>query len=238
MIYIFVIIFGATWGSFVNFLIYRLNHQKTLLSIRSECGACQTPLKILDLIPVVSYVFLGGKCRYCSAKLPVYFLWNELVFAVFACLLFYEYGFSISLLLWLIFYSSLWSMAFTDASELTVHNVILYPFLTSSLILSWRQGYIQSQLLQAAIIIVIILIIAWLLSLWKQQSMMGDGDYFVIFALALVYDLDHFITLILISSILGLIAALSMKKYQIPFVTMLFMGVMLLTLTRTIGYLI
>ncbi|MDP2950969.1 MAG: prepilin peptidase [bacterium] len=68
---IFVFIFGLIVGSFLNCLVYRLEQNKTksLLKGRSFCPKCKHQLKFRDLIPVFSFLFLRGKCRYCSKKI-------------------------------------------------------------------------------------------------------------------------------------------------------------------------
>ncbi len=58
-------------GSFLNVCIDRLPRGQSLFSPRSHCDACKTPLGARDLVPVASYLFLRGKCRYCDAAIPL-----------------------------------------------------------------------------------------------------------------------------------------------------------------------
>ena len=62
---------GLAVGSFLNVCIDRLPAAQSLLRPRSRCDACGTPLTTRDLIPVVSYVLLRGRCRQCSATIPL-----------------------------------------------------------------------------------------------------------------------------------------------------------------------
>ena len=62
---------GLAVGSFLNVCIDRLPAGQSLLRPRSHCDACKTPLTTRDLIPVVSYVLLRGRCRHCSATIPL-----------------------------------------------------------------------------------------------------------------------------------------------------------------------
>lgn len=64
-------LFGLAWGSFINALIWRLHENKDFVSSRSECTSCHHQLKAADLIPVLSWIWLGGKCRYCSKPISV-----------------------------------------------------------------------------------------------------------------------------------------------------------------------
>ena len=70
IVYIFVFIFGLCIGSFLNCVICRLEQKKSLNG-RSFCPYCKHTLRWLDLIPVFSFLFLKGKCRYCKKKISV-----------------------------------------------------------------------------------------------------------------------------------------------------------------------
>lgn len=73
MIFIYIIIFlyGIIIGSFMNVCIYRIPEKQDIVKIRSHCMSCGYQLKWYDLIPLFSYIFLGGKCRKCKAKLSI-----------------------------------------------------------------------------------------------------------------------------------------------------------------------
>ena len=60
---------GAVFGSFINCMAYRLAHGQSVMKGRSRCTSCGHELGAADLVPVFSYVFLRGKCRYCGEKL-------------------------------------------------------------------------------------------------------------------------------------------------------------------------
>jgi len=62
---------GLAVGSFLNVCIDRLPAGKSLLHPPSHCDACQRRLSAIDLIPVISYIWLRGRCRYCGARVPV-----------------------------------------------------------------------------------------------------------------------------------------------------------------------
>lgn len=64
---------GAAVGSFLNVLVDRGNNKENAFSGRSHCDYCKEPLQVADLIPVLSFIFLKGKCRYCKKKLSLYY---------------------------------------------------------------------------------------------------------------------------------------------------------------------
>ncbi len=82
--YFALAIFGAIFGSFASALIPRLREGRNMSHERSACPKCNHTLGVLDLMPIVSYLGLRAKCRYCGAKIPAYhFLLECLMTVVF-----------------------------------------------------------------------------------------------------------------------------------------------------------
>lgn len=85
MAYIILILLGLCLGSFVNALVWRLHENKDFVKGRSQCINCGHVLAARDLVPLFSWLTLGGKCRYCRRKVSVQYPLIELVgAAVFA----------------------------------------------------------------------------------------------------------------------------------------------------------
>ena len=73
--YILLFIIGTLFGSFYTLAVYRIPKRQDITHTHSYCPNCKHKLGFLDLIPVFSYIFLGGKCRYCKEKIrPRYFI--------------------------------------------------------------------------------------------------------------------------------------------------------------------
>lgn len=83
---------GAVMGSFLNCAAGRMAKDQPFIKGHSHCPACGHDLGVLDLIPVFSWIFLGGKCRHCGAKISPRYLITELTFAALtvACLVFFQ----------------------------------------------------------------------------------------------------------------------------------------------------
>ena len=77
-LYITIGLFGITIGSFLNVCIYRIPKKENIATTRSHCMECNTQLKWYDLVPLFSWLFLRGKCRYCKAKISVQYPLVEL----------------------------------------------------------------------------------------------------------------------------------------------------------------
>ncbi len=87
-----IFIFGLVIGSFINVLIYRIPQGKSIVSPPSACRSCGSRLALQDLIPVLSYVLLGGKCRHCAERISARYPLVELITAVIFIALFYKFG--------------------------------------------------------------------------------------------------------------------------------------------------
>jgi leader peptidase (prepilin peptidase)/N-methyltransferase len=82
--YIFIFAFGCCVGSFLNVVIYRLPRDKSLVKPPSSCPACGKHIRFYDNIPLISWLVLGRKCRYCKGRIsPRYFVIELLTGAVF-----------------------------------------------------------------------------------------------------------------------------------------------------------
>ena len=75
LLYIIIFIMGTVFGSFYTLAVHRIPKRQDITHTHSYCPNCNHKLGFLDLIPVFSYIFLGGKCRYCKEKIrPRYFI--------------------------------------------------------------------------------------------------------------------------------------------------------------------
>lgn len=88
ILYALIFCIGTVFGSFFTLAVYRIPLKQDITHTRSYCPNCNHKLQFLDMIPILSYVFLGGKCRYCKEKIrPRYVLLeilSGLVFLLFA----------------------------------------------------------------------------------------------------------------------------------------------------------
>lgn len=90
-IYLFVFLFGICIGSFLNVCIYRLPNGESLIKSNSHCMTCGEPIKHRDLIPIISWCWLRGRCRYCGAKISPRYTVVEALNGLFYVFIFYFY---------------------------------------------------------------------------------------------------------------------------------------------------
>ena len=118
-------IFGLLIGSFLNVCIYRIPREESIVFPPSHCMVCEHGLGVLDLIPVASFCILGGKCRYCGAKIskqyPVVELANGLLYGV----IFYQFGFGVDAIVYSIFASVMVVLTVIDLREMILPTKVI-----------------------------------------------------------------------------------------------------------------
>ncbi len=201
----FVGILGLIVGSFLNVLIYRLNtpHVPKFWQGRSFCPACKHPLAWFDNLPLVSFVLLRGKCRYChkpiSIQYPVVELTSALVgvfiFVLFPTISFIELLFYcfISFIFLVIFFSDLiYGLIPDEMVYLGVFITIIYSLATSS------------ERLAASLIIAILVRFGFLVIVWLTKYRgMGLGDIKLGFLMGLVLGWPNILIAIWSGFIIG-----------------------------------
>ena len=87
--YVLLFLIGTLFGSFYTLAVYRIPKRQDIIHTHSYCPNCNHKLGFLDLIPILSYLFLKAKCRYCGQKIrPRYFLLEVLSGMLFMLLAF------------------------------------------------------------------------------------------------------------------------------------------------------
>ena len=134
IIYILIFIIGTLFGSFFSLAVYRIPIRQSIMHGRSYCPKCNHKLGFLDLIPVLSYIALGGKCRYCKEKIRGRYIILE-VFSGIAFLLFAMslkiniYDFQVEKLIYFIFgilfISTLFIIGGIEKENYTISNSVL-----------------------------------------------------------------------------------------------------------------
>jgi leader peptidase (prepilin peptidase)/N-methyltransferase len=118
---------GVAVGSFLNVCIDRLPSRRSLAYPPSHCDTCQHPLSFMDLIPVVSYLWLRGRCRYCRAVIPRRILLVEVLSGVLFLLAFWRFGLSAEFALAACWGSLFLVIMFIDWEHQLILNKVTYP---------------------------------------------------------------------------------------------------------------
>lgn len=110
-----IFLFGLAFGSFLNVCIYRLPRGLSVVRPRSACPKCSHPIAFYDNMPVLSWLILGGRCRYCKTPISPRYLLIELLTGVLFVACYWYFGLTLSTLKYCTFAFLLLGLIFTDA---------------------------------------------------------------------------------------------------------------------------
>ncbi|MFP3895319.1 MAG: prepilin peptidase [Anaerolineales bacterium] len=131
---------GLVVGSFLNVVIDRLPAGRSLLHPPSHCSSCGRELSPLELIPVLSYLVLGGRCRTCGAPIPPRVLVVEILTGLVFALLYGVYGATLQLLIATVYACVLFAVMFIDLEHMLIPNTLVLPATGFALLMTpfWR----------------------------------------------------------------------------------------------------
>jgi len=177
-ILLFFFIIGLMVGSFLNVCIWRIPRQKSIIFPPSHCPQCGQPIKVRDNIPLVSYLFLRGRCRFCKTKISLRYPLVEFLTAIIFLLLFLKFGAGFKLFSSLILVSLLIMIFFIDLEHLIIPDTIVFPGLGLGIIFSFSHGFpspletLWGLLFGGGVLYLIALLSGWI----ARKESMGGGD--------------------------------------------------------------
>ena len=226
MLSIVSIIFGALIGSFLNVCIIRLPREESIITPGSHCPHCAKPINFYDNIPVVSYLLLKGRCRYCKESISIQYPLVEGITALGSLALFMRFGPSLSYLFYFSFVAALIVITGIDLYHQIIPDVISLPGIGVGLLASLvipQINFLDSligALLGGGSLFIVATLYQWLL---KREGM-GGGDVKLLAMIGAFLGWKAVILTILLSSLIGSITGMIMMvlkgkdfKYAIPF---------------------
>ncbi|MDD7306393.1 MAG: prepilin peptidase [Peptoniphilaceae bacterium] len=199
--YTFIFILGTIFGSFINLLIVRTMRGESIVSPRSHCDYCNHSLKALDLIPILSFAFLKGRCRYCGKKISISNPLLEILCGLFLIVSFvasrdlYEF-----VLLSLGLYTGL-VIAIIDLKTMEYYSSQVYFLLGLGFL--YRYIFVRFDLKFIKFFLIFSLAYLFLYKIFKDG--LGDGDYFYYLGLSLFLESSYLLYFVLFSIWLGAI---------------------------------
>jgi leader peptidase (prepilin peptidase)/N-methyltransferase len=132
---VFFAIVGTVVGSFLNVCIDRLPQRKSLIDPPSHCDGCQRRLGILDLIPVLSYIWLHGRCRYCGARISLRVPLVEVLGGILFALAYWRFGLTAQFGITAFWCSFFLVIIFIDWENKLILNRMTYPAAAAALVI-------------------------------------------------------------------------------------------------------
>ncbi|TKI71603.1 prepilin peptidase [Lysinibacillus mangiferihumi] len=218
---ILVFVFGLVFGSFFNVVGLRVPRKESIVKPPSHCTTCQRQLPAIDLIPVLSYIFLGGKCRSCGQKIAWIYPLMELLTGILFAFSYWQYGFSEQLIVALLLISLLVIVVVSDIAYMLIPDKVLLcflPLLVIGRILAPLTPWWDS-IVGAVVGFGILYSIAVV-----SRGGMGGGDIKLFFLVGLVLGTIHTLLTLLIAAVIGMVVGMIVlqvrqqgRKTAIPF---------------------
>lgn len=200
--YIFIFIFGIVIGSFLNVCILRIPKHETIVTERSHCMSCGYQLSWYDMVPVFSWLFLGGKCRKCKAPISPQYPIVEALNGVLYVLIFLVEDFSLEAVLYCLLASALLVLSVIDwrTYEIPVGiNIFILILGILRVITDYRNWW------NYLIGFLCVSIFLYLLFLISKGRAIGGGDIKLMAAAGLLVGWKQIILAFLLGCILGAI---------------------------------
>ncbi|MGI2326467.1 prepilin peptidase [Planococcus sp. YIM B11945] len=208
---VFFFIFGLVFGSFFNVVGLRVPKKESIAYPPSHCTNCNRQLTALDLVPVLSFLFLRGKCRTCGSKIHwVYPLMEFITGSLFA-LSFLHFGFTPELIIAILFVSLLVIITVSDIAYMLIPDKVLLPFAAVLLVLRFFIPLDPwwNSLLGAVVGFSLLFLIAII-----SKGGMGGGDIKLFFAIGLVLGASGSLLTLFFASLIGAIAGIVQMRIK------------------------
>lgn len=218
---VFLGLIGLAFGSFVGALVWRLHEGKDFVSDRSECEHCHHKLGVLDLIPLVSWLALRGKCRYCGVKIGISAPVLEVVMAVLFVGSYYVFPLPLetwqawtSFGLWLVYLVGLMALLVYDLRWMILPNVIVFPLMGIAVVESAIRYSLQSSVTPldwANSVIFGITVLAglyWVLYTFSKGKWVGYGDVKLGLFMGIALGFQRSLLALFLANIIGFLVVL------------------------------
>lgn len=208
--YILLSISGLIWGSFLGAIVWRIDDLKSLLTSRSQCDHCDAELQWYDLIPLISYGLLRGKCRKCRKSISILHPLIEIITAVVFCLVYWRWGISYeALLLALIFSTAIITLGY-DAIHMQIIDQVIWVGIILTLILDWlvSRGQYMDAIKTYGYGALAGIGLPLLLVVPSKARWMGEGDILLGLLIGLLVGFPSILVALIVALLLGSIFGL------------------------------
>jgi leader peptidase (prepilin peptidase)/N-methyltransferase len=249
--YLVVFIFGLIFGSFFNVLIHRIPKsiqspkKESLFSAisfpKSYCPKCKKGLFVVHNLPIISWLFLLGKCYFCKAKISIRYPLVELLSGFIFLFCFWQYGMTAEFFLWLIFFSILLILFFIDLETFFLTDCLTIPLLLigifKSLLYPLPIDPINA-IVGGLVGFFALFITNAIYKFWKGIDGFGFGDFKLLAALGAWFGATLIIPIIVVGALVALLAVglLSFVGKRLNLQTMIPFGPALITATIIIYF--
>jgi leader peptidase (prepilin peptidase)/N-methyltransferase len=223
---LFAALFGAAWGSFANVVIVRWPLGLSVVRPPSHCFSCDRPIASYDNIPIISYILLGGKCRYCKTQFSPRYAVVELAMALLSVavmrmtLLNDPPSFQFGLTEYFIWFSFIWALVtagMIDLETFLLPDVISFPGIVIGVLVNGfvlNRGFIDPIVGAAGSYIVIYGVFVYGYKKLTGKQGMGEGDPKFLAMIGAFFGVEGAVFALFAGAVQGLIVGSVLVVYR------------------------
>ncbi len=225
---IILLLYGIVIGSFLNVLIYRIPRKEEFVKTRSHCMKCGYQLRWYDLLPLLSYIQLGGKCRSCKTKISMQYPLIELLNGAAYLGIYLLLGISWWTVVSCVVFSILLVIFMIDLRHMIIPNGLIIALLVISVLWTIYDGHYLNHIIGFFSVSLLLLLIAVI-----TKGGMGMGDVKLMAVAGLLLGWQQILLALMIGASIGSIIGIGLigfkvidRKKPIPFGPFLTIGIM------------
>ncbi len=228
-----IFIYGLIIGSFLNVLIYRIPKCENIAWPGSHCPACSHSLKWYDNIPLFSYLWLKGKCRYCRGGISLQYPLVEALNAFIYITMYLKFGLSANFVFFSLISSILVAIVFIDLKEMVIPDSLVLCIFILSIVHKVSSNFLYGTPLNLTNSFLGLFLAGGLFAaiMFLSRGGMGGGDVTLIGSLGFVLGVKYIFLNIFLSFISGaiisiilLVSKIKTRKDPIPFGPFIVLG--------------
>lgn len=205
---VFIFLFGVIIGSFLNVCIYRIPEGISIVTPGSFCPRCKHPLSWRDNIPLFSYIFLRGRCRYCNNKISLQYPLVEFITGMIFLLFYLKFGLSFSFFVFITVASLLLIAMFIDLKFMLLPDIVMLPGIIISIIYALIYGFPYNFISALGFAVAF-----YALGVIFKGGL-GFGDVELIVIISLLLGFYETLSVVILSSLIGTIYGLYLIKKE------------------------
>ena len=201
-------ILGLVTGSFLNVCIYRIPREESIIYPPSHCPKCDTKLGIFDLIPVISYLILRGRCRDCGEKISIRYPIVEIITAALFTALYVKYGFSVNFAANVIFAVLLILISFIDMEHLMIPDFLMLTGIGVGLAYSLYKGGLIASVQGICFAFIFMFTLGAAAKFAFKKEALGEGDIKLLVMFGAFMGIEKAVLSVAIGSVAGAVISL------------------------------
>lgn len=212
---VFAFVFGAVVGSFLNVVIARVPRGESVVRPRSRCPRCKRPLRWYENVPILSWLFLRGRCAGCKQPISPRYPLVELASGLLALACLRHFGLGPWAVAAFAFLAALLALTYIDLDHWLLPRVITIPFIAIGVGVSWLPGGpgLLSSVLGALAGFASFVLLGWVAERLLKKEAIGGGDVWLFAMIGAWLGLRALLPVALLASLQGAIAGLVLMAF-------------------------